>query len=153
VPLRLVVMQTDTQRLIRRQFIPGAIVSFADGYPILLIGQESLSDLNSRLDTPILMNRFRPNIVTVGAAAFEEDNWKEIHIGSEVMHGVSDCSRCMITTINQESAETSREPLRTLAGYRLVDQEIMFGRNIIPETTGCIHVGDSVQVLSRVQEQ
>jgi uncharacterized protein YcbX len=146
--LSLVVMPDHTHRPIRHSYFPGDTVSFADGYPMLLIGESSLDDLNSRLDIPLPMNRFRPNLVTRGNEAYSEDNWAEIKIGNEHVHGVSNCSRCAMTTINQETAERGVEPIKTLAEYRNVGKKVIFGRNLIPADIGWIHVGDEVEIVS-----
>ncbi len=120
------------------------ISSFADAYPILLIGQASLDDLNGRLTEPISMDRFRPNIVFSGAKAFAEDEMKHFTINKMDFYGVKLCSRCMITCTNQQTAEVGKEPLKTLATYRNFNNKIMFGQNIIPAATGVISVGDEM---------
>jgi hypothetical protein len=124
-------------------------VSFADGFPYLLIGASSLADLNTRLATPVPMNRFRPNIVMSGADAFAEDEWRRIRIGETTFHVVKPCARCVLTTVDQVSGEkTGAEPLRTLATYRTVNGKVMFGQNLIAENVGDeIRVGDRVTVL------
>lgn len=120
------------------------ITGFADGYPILLIGQSSLDDLNSRLAEPLPMDRFRPNIVFSGGAAFAEDEMKRFTINSLDFYGVKLCSRCIITCTNQQTAKVGKEPLKTLATYRNFNNKIMFGQNIIPAATGIISVGDEM---------
>ena len=66
-PHELVYMPDDERRPVSPDYgRPGDIVSFADGYPLLLISQASLDDLNARLERPIVMERFRPNIVVEG---------------------------------------------------------------------------------------
>lgn len=128
-------------------------VSFADGYPILIANEESLSDLNSRLKSPVPMNRFRPNLVVSGADAFAEDGWKQIVIGNATFHVVKPCGRCVITTIDQTNGEKQGvEPLKTLASYRIpkrsVKKKILFGQNLIAENVGgIISVGDKVEVV------
>lgn len=128
-------------------------VSFADGYPFLLIGENSLADLNARLDESVPMNRFRPNFVVAGSESFDEDTWKKIKIGDAVFHVVKPCGRCVITTIDQERGSfTGKEPLKTLATYRIpkrsVKRKINFGQNLIAETVGVkIKVGDAVEIL------
>ncbi|HEY9772766.1 MAG TPA: MOSC N-terminal beta barrel domain-containing protein [Planktothrix sp.] len=125
-------------------------VSFADGYPVLLISQASLDDLNSRLAQPILMNRFRPNIVVDGTAPFEEDTWKCVNIGPVEFSVVKPSSRCVMTTIEQATAQRAVEPLKTLATYRRFEKQILFGENLIHRNTGVIRVGDSLKVLASV---
>lgn len=128
-------------------------VSFADGYPVLLIGEESLNDLNSRLGAPVPMNRFRPNLVVSGADAFAEDGWKQIKIGDAIFHVVKPCGRCVMTTIDQTSGEKQgTEPLKTLAKYRVpkrsVKKKILFGQNLIAENVGAvINVGDKIEIV------
>jgi uncharacterized protein YcbX len=123
-------------------------VSFADGYPLLLISEGSLDDLNARVGTPLPMNRFRPNVVVRGCAPFAEDSWKRIRVGEVEMAVVKPCARCAITTIDQESAGKSMEPLRTLATFRKVNGKVMFGQNVIPLNEGRIEVGASVEVIA-----
>lgn len=147
-PVQLVVMPENTVRPITPAFFPTDTVSFADEFPIMLLGENSLKDLNTRLDKPVSMNRFRPNIVTEGHEAFSEDTWSDIKIGTETIHAVYGCARCAMTTIDQETAERGVEPLKTLATFRKFGQKVIFGRDLIPESTGWIHVGDEVEVLS-----
>ncbi len=128
--------------------IQNDVVSFADGYPLMLISENSLADLNSRLATPITMNRFRPNLVVEGCDAYAEDSWKEIKIGDVSMHVVKPCARCTIPTVDPETATKGQEPLRTLSTYRLVDNQVLFGQNIIPSHPGTLRVGDQVEIRS-----
>ncbi|MBI5352883.1 MAG: MOSC domain-containing protein [Chloroflexi bacterium] len=120
---------------------------FADGYPILIIAEESLQDLNSRLVSPLPMNRFRPNIVVKGCAPFAEDSWKRIRIGDVEMALVKPCPRCVVTTIDKETLEQNKEPLKTLSKYRNQKGGAMFGMNVIPLNEGKIKVGMSVEIL------
>jgi len=93
-------------------------VSFADGFPFLLISEESLADLNRRLAQPLPMNRFRPNLIVAGAEPYGEDEWCRIEIGGIPMRVVKPCGRCVVTTTDQAIGERGKEPLRTLATYR-----------------------------------
>ncbi len=122
-------------------------VSFADGFPFLLISEGSLDDLNQRLDIPVPMNRFRPNLVVRGCDPYAEDQWKRIQVGSVIFHVVKPCARCVLTTIDQTTMATSKEPLQTLARYRKVDGKVMFGQNLIADQVGTIQVGDTVEIL------
>jgi len=153
---RLAFMPDESRRLVNpfyavRKFQDA--VSFADGYPFLLIGEGSLADLNARLDEAIPMNRFRPNFVVKNTEVFAEDDWKKVRIGETVFHVVKPCARCSITTIDQErGVSDGKEPLRTLAQYRLVKragkQKILFGQNLIAENFGAnIKVGDRLEIL------
>lgn len=121
---------------------------FADGYPILLASEESLADLNARLETPIPMNRFRPNVVVKGCEPFAEDTWTRIRIGEIKMAIVKPCARCVVTTIDKETLEQNKEPLKTLASYRRRDSEAMFGQNVIPLNEGRLRLGMSVEILA-----
>ena len=124
-------------------------VNFADGYPILLISEESLQDLNGRLPEPLPMNRFRPNVVVKGAELpYAEDEWSEIRIGNLTFQVVKACARCVTTTTNQATAERGAEPLRTLTTYRHVPRGVLFGQNLIHATPGRINVGDSLAIKS-----
>ncbi len=124
-------------------------VSFADGYPFMVITEESLADLNARLSAPLPMNRFRPSLVVAGAAPYAEDGWTRFRIGDVIFHGATRCGRCPITTTDQATAGRAPEPLRTLATYRRdPDGDVKFGRNLIHETkSGCVSVGDAVELL------
>ncbi|MCP2337795.1 MOSC domain-containing protein [Actinomadura rupiterrae] len=125
----------------------GGEVAYADGYPLLVISAESLADLNTRLNEPLPMNRFRPSIVLEGLGAYGEDAVRLLRIGSTVIELVKPCTRCVITTTDQATAVRSREPLRTLAAYRNVDGGIIFGQNAVPRTLGTLRVGDPVEIL------
>ena len=129
-------------------------VSFADGYPLLLISTSSLAALNQHYsDTKehIPMAQFRPNLVVDNCTAFAEDSWRLIRIGQVAFEVVKPCSRCIFTTINTETAEKhqQQEPLTTLKTFRQnADGDILFGQNLIALNKGEINVGDSIEVLS-----
>jgi hypothetical protein len=124
-------------------------VSFADAFPFLVISEASLADLNARLEVPLPMNRFRPNLVVTGAPPYSEDEWGRFRIGEVIFHGATPCGRCAVPTIDQSTAGRGPEPLRTLATYRRnANGTVMFGRNLIHETkTGRVTVGDMVHLL------
>ena len=125
----------------------GDKTAFSDGFPLLLISQASLDDLNQRMEKPLGMNRFRPNIVVQGCSAFAEDAWKKISIGNIELQIVKPCSRCVIPSINIETAEREEEPTKTLLSYRRKNNKIYFGQNVIANTVGRIQVGMPVVVL------
>jgi len=124
----------------------GDIVSFADGYPFLLISEASLEDLNARMAEPVPMERFRPNIVVSGIQAFAEDEFSHVRLGEISFRGVKRCDRCVVTTIDIATGEPSQEPLRTLATFRRWDSQVWFGMNLIHDAPGVLRVGDPVQV-------
>lgn len=126
---------------------PGTTVSFADGYPLLCTTEASLTMLNEKLPTPIPMERFRPNVVVSGGTPFEEDTWQRLRIGKVIFTVVKPCTRCTITTVDQETASRGKEPLRTLNSFRKRGSNVYFGENLVPENTGIIHTGDVVEVL------
>lgn len=123
------------------------IVSFADGYPFLIIGQSSLDELNRRLENPLPINRFRPNFVFTGGEPFEEDNWKDFLIGDVRFKAVKPCARCVITTTDQETAIRNQEPLKTLSTFRKIDNKVLFGMNLVSYSEGFIKVGDRISLL------
>ncbi|MBE0551130.1 MAG: MOSC domain-containing protein [Ignavibacterium sp.] len=141
----LVFMPDAEKRVVEKKYINDEhIVSFADAYPFLIIGQSSLDDLNTRLESPIPMNRFRTNFVFTGGKPYEEDNWNDFKIGDLKFKAVKPCARCVITTTNQDTAERSIEPLRTLSKYRNINNKVMFGMNLICNKTGNLSVGDTI---------
>jgi len=177
---RLVYMPDDSRRNINPRFITNdEIVSFADGYPLMLLGEGSLEELNSRIAEseekagrlpefqPLPMNRFRPNIVVSGSEAFAEDNWQKVRIGEAVFRSTKPCARCVITTVDQSKGElTGKEPLKTLASFRMAKNimpdryasfgcepnDLLFGQNLIAETSGAaIGVGDELEILDTHQ--
>jgi uncharacterized protein len=127
---------------------PADQVGFADGFPCLLIAEESLADLNSRLAEPLPMNRFRPNIVIAGGAPYGEDRVGRLRIGDVVFDAPKACARCVITTVDQATGQTGKEPLRTFASYRRVARGVLFGQNLIHAAQGTIRVGDRVEALA-----
>jgi uncharacterized protein YcbX len=148
---KLVYMSDMVRRDVEPELNPeGQLVSFADGYPFLLIGQSSLEELNSRLAEPVFMDRFRPNLVFSGGPAFNEDNWEQFRIGDVTFRAVRQCGRCVMTTVDQKTAQKSPvgEPLRTLASYRSVGNKVMFGQNVTSANQGVLRVGAAVEILS-----
>lgn len=144
---RLVYMPDHSRRYIDKDYAKdNEVVSFADGYPFLIIGEATLADLNNRLSNQIPMNRFRPNFVFSGGEAFEEDDWKKFNIGEVSFLGVKLCGRCVITTIDQETAERSSEPLKTLSTFRRKNNSVLFGQNLMLDSKGIVNVGDHLVV-------
>jgi uncharacterized protein len=142
---RLVHMPDLTNRRVDTRYASNKeITSLSDGYPFLIIGQSSLDDLNSRLPNPLPMNRFRPNIVFAGGAPFYEDHMKHFSINNIDFYGVKLCARCVITTIDQDTATKSREPLKTLSSYRQKNNKIYFGQNLLHRGQGEVKIGDTI---------
>jgi len=142
-----VYMPETTTRKVNPKYVDNQIVSFADGYPFLIIGEKSLVDLNNRLKDPLPMNRFRPNFVFSGENPFDEDNWKRFSIGSVEFQSVKPCPRCVVTTIDQDTSNKSVEPLHTLSQYREVNGKVLFGMNLVCERAGNLKLGDQINIL------
>lgn len=121
-----------------------ARVALNDAFPALLISQASLDELNSRLQVPVSMDRFRPNLVIAGGNAFQEDLWASLTIGTARFRIVKPCARCVIITTDQQTGERSAEPLRTLAGYRSVGKKVRFGMLAVHEGKGLLQTGTPV---------
>jgi hypothetical protein len=142
-------------------FVPGAAAlnvppyevhsSLQDATPFHLTADESLADLNARMTAPIPMNRFRPNMVVRGAAAYAEDGWRTIAIGETRLRWIKPCTRCVATTTDQLTGERgSRDPLFTLARYRRFGAEVVFGHYLVADTWGDrLRVGDPVTVIDQ----
>lgn len=147
IKCRLVFMPDQTQRITDQRYAPEkSITSFSDAYPFMVISQASLDDLNGRLEEQLPMDRFRPNIVFEGGIPYQEDTMHTFMINGITFYGVKLCARCIMPTINQDTAIKSKEPLRTLAGYRSKDHKILFGQNLAHKGMGEINVGDELSV-------
>ncbi len=154
--VRLVYLDDPTRRAVDREYgAVGDVVSFADGYPLLLTSAGSLDDLGRWLtedgDQPVPMNRFRPNVVVTGASPWAEDGWRRIRIGAVSFRVVKPCGRCVVTTIDQVTAEGGRQPLNMLGRRRRFGQMLVFGQNMIPDAPGLIRVGDPVEILEHAE--
>ena len=149
-PTRLAYMPAERSRTVSAHYgKDGDKVAFADGFPLLLIGQGSLDDLSARVGRSLEMIRFRPNLVVQGSPAFAEDGWKRIRIGEVDFRVLKPCARCILTTLDPQTGERSpdREPLATLKGYRLQDGHAMFGQNLVCDGAGALEVGMPITVL------
>ena len=124
-------------------------VAFSDSYPFLLVNEASLADLNARMQEPVPVNRFRPNIVVQGTLPYDEDMWRKISIGQVTFHIVKASTRCPVTTTDQTTAVAGKEPLKTLATYRRAQKGVIFGQNLIHEHKGIICLGDTVEVVEK----
>jgi uncharacterized protein len=127
----------------------GKLTSMADAYPFLLLSEESLNDLNSRMDIPQSILRFRPNLVIKGDAAYVEDTITIFKINDVLFEGLENCARCGIPNVDPSTGilDPKKEPLRTLSKYRLRNKNIEFGRNVVHTGVGKIAVGDSIILL------
>ncbi len=146
---RLVYLPNSVNRPVEAPFdAPEWRVSLADGFPLLLLTDASLDLLNSKLPSPVSVERFRPNFVISGAAAaHEEDEWRRLRIGSAQLAVVKPCARCSTVLVNPETAAVGIEPLRTLAEYRRRTTKVMFAQNALVVTPGQLRVGMPVEVF------
>ncbi len=133
VSCRLVYMNREAKRQVDTDYAKiGQYVSFADGFPMLVISQASINDLNKRLDTPVNINRFRPNLVVTGTQAFAEDNWQALSINGTELLAVKKCSRCIVPSINQQTGQKDQvKMLAVLNSYRKENNKVMFGQNLV----------------------
>ena len=154
-PCRIVHMDDACVRPVKAKYDgkygeDGDEVSFADGFPLLLISQAALDALNARLASPVPILRFRPNLVVAATPPHAEDRWKRIRVGDLEFDVVKPCTRCVFTTVDFERGafDPSGEPLRTLTQYRRSPDGVTFGQNLIPRGAGTIRVGAEVEVLA-----
>lgn len=128
-------------------------VAFSDGFPFLLVAENSLLDLNQAMQLNLTMNRFRPNLVIAGCPAYAEDSWREIRIAGIDFRLPKPCSRCAVPTIDPETAQVGKEPLTTLNRLRKWQNKVYFGQNAIHNQCGTLSVGDSVQIMLAGEKQ
>ena len=135
-PVRLVRFDTSQPRLVDPEWsgdVPG-YSKFSDGYPVLVISNASLAELNTRLEKPLPMERFRPNLVLEGCEPYAEDSMRTIELDGVQLQLVKPCTRCVITTTDQQTGQRDGvEPLQTLKSYRWDAQlkGVAFGQNAI----------------------
>jgi uncharacterized protein len=151
-PVRLVYLDDPTRRPVNPQYgRNGDVVSFADGYPLLLASAGSLGELGDWLAAdgkiPVPMTRFRPSVVVSGAPPWAEDRWRRIRIGAIPFRVAKPCGRCVVTTTDQITGKRGQQPLKMLGKRRRFGNELVFGQNMIPDSGGVIRVGDPVEIL------
>jgi len=132
---------------------PADKVAFSDGFPFLIISENSLAALNNEMQLNLPMTRFRPNLVISGCPAYEEDGWREIRIGAIDFRLPKPCSRCSVPTIDPETAQTGKEPLITLTRTRKWQNKVYFGQNALHNQCGQLTIGDTVQVMLTGEKQ
>jgi uncharacterized protein YcbX len=153
--LRLLWLDDPTRRPVQPEWSePTDRVSLADEFPVLLCNAASLDWVNDALleagseEGPLPMTRFRPNVVVEGARAWAEDDWlgRRMRVGDAEFRVVKGHGRCVVTTTDQDTGVRGREPLRTLARYRNVEQSLLFGVVLIPDRLGRIAIGDEIVI-------
>jgi uncharacterized protein len=141
----LVVVAKDNTRTVRSHFGTHPL-SFVDSSPLNLLGEASLGDLNSRLETPANIKQFRPNLVFTGGGPCAEDNWQSLRIGHVSFEVCGQCARCMVVNVKADGT-FSKAPLATLATYRKAGKQVLFGLDLIHQNLGELSVGDKLEVL------
>lgn len=127
-----------------------SLVGFADACPFLLLSEASIAALDARLATPVLMNRFRPNLVVSGAEPHEEDHWSTFSIRAVALRAARRCIRCKIVQIDQEKAELGLDPWPALSAHNKHDGKVTFGQYLLHEGAGVIRRGDTVSFAEPV---
>ena len=157
-PCQLLYFGEKSSRIKKENTVDARKIAFADGYPLLLISQASLDDLNQRLSAnnqkTVSMAHFRPNIVVENCLPFSEDGWQYISIGDVEFKVSKPCERCIFTTVNPEDGiiNAQQQPLSTLKTYRQTSNgEVLFGQNLIPLTSGLIKQGDKLTISKSQQ--
>lgn len=141
--VQLVCMPDDVERAVDPDYArAGDVVSFADGFPLLVVNQASLDALAS--DGVVDVRRFRPNVVVSGAPAWAEDGWRTLAGAALTLRTPKPCGRCAIPGVDPDTAATTKEPLRTLARLRTREHLAYFGVNAIPDAPGILRVGDDL---------
>jgi uncharacterized protein YcbX len=159
-PVRLVYQDDPQRRSPNPRFTRDTDrVSLADAYPILVTTESSLAALNDLIaagpqhhEGPVPMTRFRPNLIVSGSPPWAEDGWRRLRIGNALFRAVKGCDRCVLTTIDPDTAAKGKEPIATLARHRKWDGKTWFGMNLVPDTPGTsVAVGDDVEILDAVE--
>lgn len=154
MPCKLVYLPTETKRGVDLNYANDADrVAFSDGFPFLIVSENSLNALNAELANPVEMARFRPNLVIEGCEAYAEDFWREIQIGKIDFRLPKPCSRCSVPGINPHTAEVTKEPLTTLSRLRKWQNKIYFGQNALHNSVGILKVGDNVEIKNSGEKQ
>lgn len=148
---RLAYQGLSSVRLTSTKYTDAREVSLADGYPYLLLSEESISFLNKKLEKPISIDRFRANFIVSGAYPHAEDDFHFFQIGHTGFKAVKPCARCSVITINQSTGEAGKEPLKSLATYRKRNNKIYFGQNLVYDGIGPakVSVGDQVKAIQK----
>ena len=122
-------------------------LSFVDDSPLNLLGEASLADLNRRLETPVGVERFRPNLVIAGSEPYAEDTWRRVRIGPVSFAVDEPCDRCMVVNVSEDGVY-AKAPLAALARYRRQGKRVFFGQSVSHLAVGELAVGDELEVLA-----
>lgn len=144
-PCRIIHMPSTYTRLVDPNYATQQErVGFADGFPLLITTRSSLADFNRKLGSEIGMERFRPNIVIDGNQAWAEDNWKTLTINGINLSMAKPCSRCIMPSIDPQTAQKQMQINQALQAYRRRERETYFGQNALYDRMGEIQIGDSL---------
>ncbi len=151
-PVQMVHMDQAATRPVETKYAqPGDEVSFADGFPLLLMSTASIANLQTLLGYALPAERFRSNLIVDASTAHAEDQWQQIRIGSVLFDVVKPCVRCVFTTVDHQTGvrAVDGEPLRTLLKYRRSAKGVSFGMNVIARLSGAntIQVGDRLEII------
>ena len=151
---RLVYHPDDRHRRVDQRYaLPSDQTAFSDGFPFLIVSENSLNRLNAVLESPVGINRFRPNLVIADCEAYAEDSWRRIAINGIAFRLPKPCSRCAIPGIDPETAISNKEPLATLSRLRKWEKQIYFGQNALHDKRGELTAGNSVEILETGPKQ
>jgi uncharacterized protein len=151
---RLVYQPDDLIRAVDPDYaLPADKVSFADGFPFLILSNASLIALNQAMQLNFSIERFRPNLVISGCDSYAEDSWRKISIGAVDFRLPKPCSRCSVPAIDPQTAKGGKEPLTTLNRLRKWQNKIYFGQNALHDNCGVLTVGDAVTIKQTGEPQ
>lgn len=154
VDCRLVYHADDDVRKVDPKFAtPDDQTAFSDGFPFLVISENSLNALNQAMQQPLEMQRFRPNLVVTDCAAYAEDSWRHITINNIGFRLPKPCSRCSIPTIDPATAISGKEPLTTLNRLRKWQNKVYFGQNALHDSRGHLSIGSKIQINETGENQ
>ena len=112
-----------------------------------MINQNSIDDLNTRIEKQSSIENFRPNIVVSGFKAYEEDKLKKIKIGKQLFEVVSKCPRCSMTSITFKDSSKNNEILKALSQYKRQENNVYFGIYLKPINEEVLHKGDKIEII------
>ncbi|EGO05379.1 hypothetical protein SERLA73DRAFT_101193 [Serpula lacrymans var. lacrymans S7.3] len=157
----------------------GAPTAYQDGFPLLVVSEESIMALQTRVrdmvgvqgvdekwsQEKIDVERFRPNIVLKGAGIpFAEDSIAEFTIDSHrevtdstapIIRLVCKCTRCLLPNVDIRTGLRDKAvPYKVLMKFRkgldpAQASKACMGCNGAPSGSGTVKVGDWIHVHSR----
>ncbi|WP_221794759.1 MOSC domain-containing protein [Oceanobacter mangrovi] len=148
-PCRLVYLTADSQRLVDQRYAEaGELVSFADGFPVLVVSESSLQALSEEAGLDIDVRRFRPNVVVSGSAAFAELQWHQLVAGESSLVLVKPCERCVIPTRDMVTQQRQPAVTAALKSICLHKNKLIFGVNALVREMDSLHVGQVFDIVA-----